>query len=168
MTKEQAVQLIRELAAARDGIVSFDVFVQETGIPGQRLRKEPWYTKWNDLLIEAGLKTNRFGKPRTPDDVVAGAVAEFIKRKGLARLPTEDEYAREKKRNPSFPAIQVIRRVRESGKLRSILESFNAGDDEYADVRTLAASLPNQNQEVDESIDNSARIQGFVYMLRTG
>src|SRR5438309_1005857 len=109
MTKQEAIGHIRALAVAHGGKVSFDLFVQEMGIPAQRLRREVWFEGWNPLLAEIGLPTSEFSVARTLDDAVIASVAALIQR--ISRWPTEDDYAREKKRNRDFPAVQVIRRV---------------------------------------------------------
>lgn len=100
MTKDAIMQRIRELAAERGGHVSFNVFVSETGIKDKWLRRQEWWTGWNNLLSEIGLETRKFGVPRTPESRIAEAVAVVIEREG--RWPTEDDLARERKRDRSF------------------------------------------------------------------
>jgi hypothetical protein len=61
-------------------------------------------------FLKIGIETATFSKPRTPDVMVAEAVAKLIER--IGKWPTEDEFAREKKTDPSFPSLKVIRRIK--------------------------------------------------------
>lgn len=164
MTKEEAVRLILDLAAQNGGKLSFRKFIDETGIPEQRLRREPWFTRWNNLLQEIGLTTEQFSNEQTPDDEIAAAVAELILL--LKRWPTEDEFARNKKANPKFPDVRVIRRAKKSGKLRSLLEHYNSDDDSQDIVRGVATDLPTIKNEEDLGPDVSLRVQGYVYLMK--
>lgn len=165
MTKEKAILLIHDLAARNGGKVSLRSFIDEAGIPEQRLRKSLWFTGWNNLLQEIGLSTNQFFVDRTSDEDIAGAVAELVAR--LKHWPTEDEFVREKKVSPTFPDISLIRRAKKSGKLRSLLEHYRPDDEASAIVRDNAKLLPvAPNEDETDEGDPSVRVQGFVYMLR--
>lgn len=167
MNKEDVVQRIRDLAARNGGKVSFDLFTKEAGISQQRLRQQVWFRGWNPLLTEIGIQTNQFDKARTPDDEVAAAVAELIKR--LGRWPTEDEFVREKKSNVAFPATTVIRRAKKAGSLWDILRSYRPEDNGYDVVRSIAASrADDQGSQSDGDLDALARVQGYVYLMRSG
>ena len=130
--REYVVNIIRRLTASNDGRVSFDIFVAETGIPGQRLRQQTWFEGWNALLAEIGMPTASFEKPRTPDATIAVSVVRLIEK--IKRWPTEDDLARERGRDSSFPSLKVIRRVRKSGKLLSLLKEYCAEDALLLDV----------------------------------
>lgn len=80
MTKDQALQLIQDLATRHNGKVSWRTFLSEAGIPAQRIRRATWFCGWNQLLEESGLATSEFLTPRTPDDVIASKVADLILR----------------------------------------------------------------------------------------
>lgn len=165
MTKEKAILLIQELASKNGGKVSFRAFIDEAGIPQQRLRRAPWFTGWNNLLQEIGLSTNRFFVDRTSDEDIAVGVAELVKR--LQHWPTEDELVREKKVNPMFPDVSIVRRVKTSGRLRSLLENYRPEDETSAILRDVAECLPvAANEDEADDSDASMRVQGFVYMLR--
>jgi hypothetical protein len=166
MTKDQAKQLILALAARNDGKVSFRTFVDEAGIPGQRLRRESWFPGWNALLIELGLATETFVKPRAKDEDVAEAVAVLVTQ--LGHWPTEDEFVREKKANKAFPDIQVIRRVKKSGQLWSLLKMYRIGDASFEIVRSVAASKATSDHIPIDDDTASPRVSGFVYMMRSG
>lgn len=165
MTKDEAKRLILNLAERDGGKVSFRRFIQEAGIPEQRIRKAEWFLGWNPLLEELGIATGTFYRDRTPDDEVASSVANLIVR--LGRWPTEDEFAREKKLNNTFPDLSIVRRAKRSGTLWSILRIYNADDPAYEVVRKLAES-----QRPDDKADNvtcdTGRVQGHVYMMKAG
>lgn len=165
LTKQQVVARVKELAAANGGSVGYKRFLRETGIPDQRLRHQPWYEGWNALLREIGIQTSNFGTPRTSDDEVIASVAGFIKRSG--EWPTEDAFARERKRDPGFPSLPVIRRVRRSGKLLAGLKTYSQEESAYEVVRSLAAAqAPEDVHEV--LVGESPEVAGYVYMLRYG
>lgn len=172
MTKKDAITRIKTLAAERGGRVSFDSFVSDQEIPAQRLRQEPWFAGWNALLSEIGLQTSEFGVARTPDDAVIASVATLIQK--IRRWPTEDDYAREKKLNRDFPALQVIRRVKTSGKLLARLVEYSSGDQSYALVRSLAADRrakeePEQRLLLSgESAASELPTFGYVYLVQHG
>jgi Meiotically up-regulated gene 113 len=166
VTKEEAIRLVRDLAARNGGKVSFSSFIEEAGIPKNRLRRALWFPGWNNFLQEIGLTTNQFLTDRISDGDIAVAVAELIKR--LKRWPTEDEFAREKKANPTIPDVSIIRRAKTSGKLRSLLEHYRPDDETATIVRTVAAHLPAVDEDETSDGDKSLRVQGFVYMLRSG
>jgi hypothetical protein len=117
------------------------------GISHHRLRKQPWFRGWNALLAEIGVQTNQFPTLRTPDEDVAAAVADLIVK--LGRWPTEDEFAREKKANRKFPNVELIRRVKKSGRLWDLLRTYRAGDPAYSVVRSEAASRNDENEAAD-------------------
>lgn len=165
ISKQQVVARIKELASANSGTVSFDRFLRDMDIPDQRLRQQPWFEGWNALLKEVGLQTSDFGKPRTSDDEVVDSVAEFIKRTG--RWPTEDSYAREKKRDPQFPSLKVIRRVKKSGKLLAGLRAYLLDNPDYEVVRSLAVAQPSNGVSEDAG-GASVEVAGYVYLLRYG
>lgn len=168
MNEEEAVRLVRTLAEKNGGKVSFRSFIAEAGIPDQRIRKEPWFPGWNQFIEKIGLETSVFEKERTTDEVVTAALADLIER--LKHWPTEDECAREKKRNHAFPDLKVIRRVRKSGKLYELLRIYNPQDAAFALSRRLAEDLNAQHasQKTEQSVADSSRVQGYVYMMRYG
>ncbi len=166
MTKSEAIQLIRRLAPVHDGRVSFRVFVREAGVPEQSIRHEPWFTRWNLLVAESGFAPTEFDTARIPDEQVAASVGELIKR--LRKLPTQDEYYREKKHDSSFPTLKVIKRVEASGRLKSLLRTLHDRDPEYDVVRSIAERMSDVDDAMERSTNDSARVQGYVYMHRSG
>ena len=167
MTKEQAIIIAQDLAAKNGGKISFRSFIEEAGIPQQRLRKALWFPGWNKFLQEIGLSTKEFFNERTPNSDIVSAVAELVKR--LKHWPTEDEFVKEKKVNSAFPDVSLIRRAKKSGTLRLHLEHYRPEDETCAIVRDIAKRLPvAANEDEADDSDTSMRVQGFVYMLRNG
>ena len=170
LDKAFVVNRIRELTESNGGQVSFRCFVHETGIPGQRLRRQEWFQGWNALLEELGINTSSFLKSRIPDASVAAAVARLIER--IGRWPTEDEFVREKKVDPSFPSVSIIRRLKKEGKLLNLLQNYCDGDASLAAVERVVAEQSAVQSGSEPSTENNIaqldRIQGYVYMLRYG
>jgi len=165
MTKDEIVKRIRELAAERGGHVGFDVFVSETDIKDKWLRRQEWWTGWNNLLSEIGLETREFSVPRTPDSRIAEAVAMVIERD--ERWPTEDDLVRERKRDPSFPSLGVIRRLRKSGALAKLIVALGETSEQFFKASMIAKKhLPSEVDDIDAQPND--RVKGYVYMLRSG
>ncbi len=164
LSKLKVIARIKELAAANGGTIGLDRFLRDMDIPGQRLRQQPWFNGWNALLQEIGVQTSDFGNERTPDDDVISSVAELIRKTGY--WPTEDSYARERKRDSEFPSLKVIRRVKKSGKLLAGLRAYLPENPDYGVVRSLALAQPSDS--MPEEGASSAEVAGYVYMLRYG
>ena len=165
MTKDAIVKRIRELAAERGGHVSFNVFLSETGIKDKWLRRQEWWTGWNNLLSEIGLETKKFDVPRTPESRIAEAVAVVIEREG--RWPTEDDLARERKKDRSFPSLGVISPLRRSGALARMIVALGEKSEHFSKASMIAKKyLPTETDTVD--IGPNEKVKGYVYMLRSG
>ena len=165
MTKDAILQRIRELAAERGGHVGFTAFLSETGIKDKWLRRQEWWTGWNDLLSEIGLETRKFGIPRTPESRIAEAVAVVIEREG--RWPTDDDLGRERRRDRSFPSLRVISRLRKSGALAKLIVALGETPGQFSKASMIAKKyLPTEMNTVDAGPNE--RVTGYVYMLRSG
>ena len=165
MTKDAIMQRIRELAAERGGHVSFNAFVSETGIKDKWLRRQEWWTGWNNLLSEIGLETRKFSVPRTPESRIAEAVAVVIEREG--RWPTEDDLVRERNKDRSFPSLGVIRPLRKSGALASLIVALGETPRQFSKASMIAKKhQPTEMDAVDAGPNE--RVKGYVYMLRSG
>lgn len=79
------------------------------------MRGQEWFAGWNSLLSEIGLETRAFRKDATPLDTVAAAVAALIEE--LGKWPTDDDLRRARRRDESFPSLNVIARFRAGGVL---------------------------------------------------
>lgn len=165
MTKDAIIKRLQELATERGGHVSFNLFVSETGIKDKWLRRQEWWTGWNSLLSEIGLKTREFSVPRTPDSRIAEAVAEIIERD--ESWPTEDALVRERKRNPSFPSLGVISPLRKSGILAKLIVALGETSGQFSKASLIAKKhLPSEIDTID--VGSNERVKGYVYMLRSG
>ena len=165
MTKDLVAQRIQALAKERGGHVSLDAFLAETGIKDKWLRTQPWFEGWNNLLLELGLATKVFGVPRAQPETVARAVAALIAREG--KWPTEDELARERRRDAQFPSLKVIRPLRKSGALAALIVQAAASDATLAPAAAVAsAKVPVES--TPEFSPANERVRGYVYLLRSG
>jgi hypothetical protein len=165
MTKDLVAQRIHALAQERGGHMSLGAFLAETGINDKWLRTQPWFEGWNNLLQELGLATKSFGAVRAQPEAVAHAVAALIAREG--KWPTEDELVRERKRDPAFPSLKVIRPLRKSGALANLIVQASTGDSNLARAAAIASTKlsavpPPERGPADE------RVRGYVYLLRSG
>jgi len=165
MTKDAIVRRIRELAAARGGRVSFEVFLNETGVKGNWLRGQVWFKGWNPLLKEIGLETRSFGVAKMPKAAIARAVAEVVERDRC--WPTQDALVRERKRDPSFPSLKVIGRLRRSGELARLIVGLGQEHTHLTEAAEIARAYVPAEKE-DNAAGPNERIVGYVYMLRSG
>jgi hypothetical protein len=102
MTKEAILSDIRRAAAERGGRIGLAAFLEFTGIPEKQIPGKHWAT-WNEALSEAGVETGTFAKPRTPEETVLEAIAQFIDR--LGKWPTENQLSLERRRHRTFPSL---------------------------------------------------------------
>jgi hypothetical protein len=166
MTKDDVMHRIQELAAERGGHVSFRVFVSETGINDQLLRRQEWWTGWNNLLAEMGIETRQFAVKRTPVQRIVEAVAGLIEKEG--RWPTDDELSRERKRDPEFPSRAVIRPVRKSGDLAKFIVALGEKPGHFAKAVQIARGHLPDKESAGVDVGPNERVKGYVYMLRSG
>ena len=165
MTKDLVAQRIHALAKERGGHVSLDAFLAETGIKDKWLRTQPWVEGWNNLLQELGLTTKSFEVPRAQPEAVARAVGALIAREG--KWPTEDELARERRRDAAFPSLKVIRPLRKSGALAALIVQGAASDSSLATAAAIASTKLSVEPAPELSPPNE-RVRGYVYLLRSG
>jgi Meiotically up-regulated gene 113 len=165
MTRDQVVRRIAELAAQRDGHISFREFLREVGLPEQWLRGQPWFPGWNTLLTELGLTTRRFAPPQRDPTASVGAIAELIRQ--LQRWPTEDEFRRERAKNDAIPSVAFIRKLRRSGELAKLIAPLAKADPSTPALQLLASEEPRDEEHLDTKASRD-RVQGYVYMLRSG
>jgi hypothetical protein len=163
VTKEDILAAIQRAAAARGGRIGLAAFLAESGIPEKQILGKHWAT-WNEALSEAGVKTSSFAKPRTPEETVLEALAQFVVR--LGKWPTENQLSLERRRNREFPSLSVLRRMLRAGNVKEKLLAHCAGREDLASVRDLVGQLP-QLDAGNDSV-NRAPVQGFVYMMRSG
>lgn len=163
MTKEAILSEIRCAAQARGGRIGLANFLEESGIPEKQILGKHW-AKWNDALAEAGIDTISFSKPRTPEEAILEALCQFIGR--LGEWPTENMLSLERRRDQTFPSLNVIRRLRREGNIKTKLLTHCAGRDDLALAREIVEKLP-QSESTDEMPDR-APVKGFVYMMRSG
>jgi hypothetical protein len=165
MNHDQVKKRIRELAAERGGHIGFRAFLKEVGLPEQWLRGQPWFRGWNNLLTELDLQTRSFEPPQRNAKESAATLVEFICR--LGRWPTEDEFRRERVMNKAIPSTAYIRKLRRSGELAAMLAPYAVADPANQVLRDIIAANTQQSEE-PSSTKSKDRVQGYVYLLRSG
>jgi hypothetical protein len=165
MTRDQIVKRIRELAAERGGHVGFREFLKEIGRPEQWIRGQSWFNGWNTLLAELGLTTKRFEPPRRSATDSVSAITALARR--LDRWPTEDEFRRERAVNDAIPSTAYIRKLRRSSReLAALIGTYARADPDNETLKRLAAETV--DVEEDDAAKGKGRVNGYVYMLRSG
>jgi len=165
MTQDEVHAQIRRLASQRGGKLSMRAFFSETGVSDQWLRTQPWFAGWNDLMSRLGIEPQQFSNARIPLGELAKSVASLSVE--LGKWPTEDDIRRARRRDPSFPGLDAIRPFRRSGALAATVVAIADEQPALHAARSYAEPhLVREPAEVDEH--TSARIQGYVYMIRSG
>jgi len=164
ITKEQILSDIRRLGKQRGGHISLDAFLAATGLKEHQLLGKFW-ARWNEAIVEAGLQTKEFARPRTEEETVIEAFAQLIER--LKKLPTQTELLLERTHNESFPSIKILRRVRRMPVFFSKLSAYCTEHENFSIAAKIAAKQM-EAEEVEPRLDGSAPINGYVYMLRSG
>jgi hypothetical protein len=165
MHREHITRRLADLAAERGGHIGFRDFLKEVGLSEQWLRGQVWYSGWNNLLTELGLQTRRFGPPERDPTISVSAIAEFVCR--LQRWPTEDEFRRERATNDTIPSVAYIRKLRRSGELANLIKPHAEANPNISALQLLAS----ENTAVEEPLKGDSikdRVQGYVYLLRSG
>lgn len=124
-----------------------------------------YWPRWNDALSEAGVGTNLFSVPRTPDTAVIESFVQVIQK--LKRWPTENDLRIERRRNSSFPSVQVIRRVKKALPFASRIVSYCTDQVDLTEVKRIANEVA--KSELDDTSDQrSSLVTGYVYMMKSG
>ncbi len=165
MHRDKIHQRIRELAAERGGHISFRDFLKEVGQTEQWIRGQPWFPGWNSLLTELGLPTRRFEPPQRNAADSTASLVELVRR--LGRWPTEDELRRERSLNDAIPSVGYIRKLRRSGELATLIAPYAESDPSNKILQGLAAEK-RQDEDTVAVASTKDRVQGYVYMLRSG
>lgn len=165
LTKQHILSEIQRLATIYGGRLSFRKFCEESGLKEHQILGMHW-ARWNDALAEAGVKnTNSFFQPKTDDDAVIEAIAQFIKQ--LGKWPTDNDLLIERRRNEAFPSIKVIRRVRATSPLAPRIVSYCGDQPNLSTVAQIAEEIA-KKEIVEHSSSNGPSISGYVYLMKTG
>ncbi len=163
-TKDEILSEIRRVAQERGDRMGLVSFLKTTGISKNEIFGKHW-ASWSEALSDAGLATTGFCRSRTDENVVLEAIACLIER--LKKWPTENELVLERQYDPSFPCLNVIRRLRRSGELPRRLRSHCAKRPDLGDAAMIAAhQLTFGSSHLAAS--GRAPFRGYVYMMRSG
>lgn len=160
MTKDEILSEIRRLGGRNKCRLSLAAFCKLTGIREKQMLGVHWPT-WNAAITDAGLKPQSFARPRTDEGQVLEALAQLVER--LGHWPTHTELRMERHRSASFPSLKVINRLNNaSPKGRKLF-------DYCAQRPDLVVAMNVASQRVaSEPIGETARVGGYVYMMRSG
>lgn len=164
MNKEKILSEIKRLATERGGRISIRTFCSETGISEHQILGVYW-SKWNDALSEAGIATSSFFVPRTSDTAVIESFVQLIQK--LQRWPRENDLRIERRNNPSFPSVKVIRRIRGTLPFAARIVSYCADRADLAEVKRIADEVA-KSEAGDTSSQRNTLVTGYVYMMRSG
>jgi hypothetical protein len=162
-TRDQILQAVKN-ATRKEGTktIGKERFQAITGI-----RDAAWqyyWPRWNEVLIEAGLEPGALvGK--LDDNAVIAALIPLIRKKG--RWPTVPEMRIYSREHPGFPAHNTIRARGDRATLAGILLAHCSDKPELADITKLCEPLIVIHQS-DEEFDSQERIQGYVYLMKSG
>jgi hypothetical protein len=159
-TKQEILDELRRISIQLGLTPGKRLFETESGI-----KEGQWYgvywSKWNDLVIEAGLATNQ-KKEKLPRDFVLEKYAIAVRKFG--RIPTAADLRIYSKDVESFPDEKT--RSRHFGSKSGLLEAFSIWVKEREDYHDLLGFLP--EVESSKPAPTEEVKEGMVYLLRSG
>lgn len=161
--REQIIDEIKRLAADNRGKApGQEMFERRTGIK-RHLWLGKYWTRWSDVLIDAGFSPNEFGR-KMDRSATFQAFAGLIRE--LRRIPVSAEFEIRRRSNPDFPSY------------KSAVAQFEGKDHLIAEIRTWAqkangyedvvALLPAEAHQTKQSTTNSSNKEGNVYLIKSG
>lgn len=116
-------------------------------------------------MSRLGIEPQQFSNARIPLAELAKSVALLSVE--LGKWPTEDDIRRARRRDPNFPGLDAIRPHRRSGALAA---SIVAIADEQPALHAARSHAERHLVDLPAATDAhaSARVQGYVYMIRSG
>lgn len=162
MTKDAILRLLRAVAAAEGGDVSYRRFTALSGLKEKQIVGVHWAT-WNDAKREAGLGTAVFLRPRLNEERVLPAFATLLAQ--LGKWPTESELRLAKRRDAQFPSVKVSRRLESDHEFLANLRAYCETKPHLASVVSLVTERSRQGYRRGTASVSTA---GYVYMMRSG
>ena len=167
MNKEHILSEIVRTAKENGGVpLGMMKFEKETGI-----RKHDWYgkywAKWNDAIIEAGLKPNKL-QDAHDEEWLLEKLADYIQE--INRFPTAGDLRLRSTSDPEFPSSSTLdaRLGKKFQKAMKLVE-YCRGKEELKDVLEICLAVCNQYPQVDEeSIEDVEEEYGYVYLMKSG
>lgn len=127
-----------------------------------------YWSRWTEVLAEAGCAPNQF-RQRYDDDAVLARLVVEIRR--LGRMPTEAERRLARLQDESFPSASVFKRLGRRDALMRKVVAYCEGRPDCQDVVDLLAPLLDETsvrEDEDAEMDDDAGAGGFVYLLKSG
>ena len=160
MTKNDFLAKIRLAAAQQGGRIGLRAFCQETGLP-EKQHVQFGFANWNDAVRAAGLASSTFFRPRSDERSVVQAVVGLVSR--LNKWPSENELTLERRRDKTFPSLQVIRRLSRSESLPEKIAAYCPTLPNLAAVLTIVSGRTGAGAEPTDDLGH-----GYVYLFRHG
>ena len=162
MTKDAILRLLRDIAEAEGGDVSFRRFRDLSGVKEKQVVGAHWAT-WNDAKREAGLATAQFVIPRIQDESVVPAFAALLVQ--LGKWPTESQMRLAKRRDKAIPSVKVLSRLTTDREFLKKLRAHCETRQELASVVGLVVAKSAKRVHLD---GGAVVTTGYVYMMRSG
>ncbi|OGK64369.1 hypothetical protein A2313_01320 [Candidatus Roizmanbacteria bacterium RIFOXYB2_FULL_41_10] len=165
ITKQDILEAIRRTAKENGGKpLGIGGFEKETGI-----KKYDWLKYWSrfgDVLLEAGFTPNQFGFVYT-DDFLIEKIIIVIRR--LGKFPTYQELTVERNNNPELPIFSVFIRAFGSKKrfAKKVIE-YCQSKNGYEDIIKLCDAVSEKTGKKEDSDDRSKEVLGAVYLFKHG
>lgn len=162
--RDQIINEIRRIASENDGQAPGQKsFTKETGI-GERQWRGLYWSRWSDVLRDAGFEPNKLTERARADDLMAGLIAAC---REYNRIPTGADLQILRRSNPLVPHPNVLKtHFGNRAGLITALAQFAADKPAYADI---AAMLPEQSEASPETIGRQRQApEGFVYLIKSG
>ena len=161
-SKEKILADYNRLVKEMDGrVIGERIFKRETGHSHHHWKGGYWRS-WSALQAAAGHEPN-IATEKTADETLLRRFAELAL--DQESIPSEADLMLKRREDSTFPSKASYRRWGSRDALLSKVREFCERDGEFAPVVELL--LHGVSTGLDHRID-SGRIQGFVYLLRSG
>lgn len=160
--RETILAEVKRCAEENGGVaLGRERFQERTGIYESQWLGRYW-TRWSDLITEAGYEPNTMNGALDDDNILAQLAALAQK---LGHLPTFAELRYEKQSNPDFPSHNTFGRLGSKVERTQRLIEYCASRDDLADVVAMCkVKIPADPPEPEVEAPKT----GYVYLLKSG
>jgi hypothetical protein len=164
MDKHHILHEIRRTAEANGGVPLGSVRFRAS----TQIKEADWFGKywrsWGEALVEAGFPPNEM-QSAYDEDALLKALIDLTREIGV--FPVKANLMLKRKRNPSFPSHNVLRRFGSKAQCVSRLLEYCRGHAGLDDVAAILAKIPSRRSPpVEESASRIA--SGYVYLVKHG
>jgi hypothetical protein len=161
-SKEKVVGEYNRLVKEQSGkLIGERIFKRETGFSPHYWNGGYWRS-WSAFQADAGHEPNS-ATEKTSDEILLRRFAELALERN--EIPSEADLMLKRKEDPSFPAKATYRRWGSRDALLSKVAEYCEREKQFMPVLDLLRQ--GVSSGLDHRID-SGRINGFVYLLRSG